>query len=360
MSVFLKRLLKEAQMAASYSKDAGYSNGAYEAIAGNNGYDTNMDYEDPEYDNYAHDMYGNNVYNQYGHIRMLGGGTSETIYEHVTTDFYSGALLFVILSLELLTLTHGGMKSAIYDMFYTNENKIYWPIVFVNLMKVAVVVFTATLWLWTTDASIDALSGFFIVAAMASTRLLHFLFDCKRLHIEGHDQMPKTSPQRHKKEKKQGTTKVTESVQADKLSMTMSDGGEQVEIGESFDGIVVADLNGVITQVNETARALFRYASKSEMIGKNLSVLLAGEDGGLTNEGYMKALKTQCMMRGCRADDSDFICVAGIKMIPQNKKIAAFIRDMTGLVLDEGSTKSTARAYPIASEVGAKTSGILV
>ena len=50
-------------------------------------------------------------------------------------------------------------------------------------------------------------------------------------------------------------------------------------INASFDGIVVADLDGIITDVNDTSVELFGYSSKIEMIGKNLSILAGGKDG---------------------------------------------------------------------------------
>mmetsp|Transcript_14019 Transcript_14019/g.22894 ORF Transcript_14019/g.22894 Transcript_14019/m.22894 type:complete len:386 (+) Transcript_14019:2-1159(+) len=120
-------------------------------------------------------------------------------------------------------------------------------------------------------------------------------------------------------------------------------------INSSFDGIVVADLNGIITQVNDTVVTLFGYATKIEMIGKNLSILVGGSDGK-RHDGYVKAFKKrvttnanpqhkvlgrQRMLHACRADGTEFPCIIGIKMVSNNTRIAGYIRDMSGVVSEE-------------------------
>ena len=90
--------------------------------------------------------------------------------------------------------------------------------------------------------------------------------------------------------------------------------------------------------MNETARILFGYETKQELIGKNLSVLCGGSDGK-RHDGYVKAFKkkvidepasitsnkvlgSQRMLHACRADGSEFPCVIGIKLVSNNKMIA--------------------------------------
>lgn len=98
------------------------------------------------------------------------------------------------------------------------------------------------------------------------------------------------------------------------------------------------DTKGIISSVNETARILFGYETKQELIGKNLSVLCGGSDGK-RHDGYVKAFKKrvvdepssiasnkvlgrQRMLHACRADGSEFPCVIGIKLVSNNKMIA--------------------------------------
>ena len=84
------------------------------------------------------------------------------------------------------------------------------------------------------------------------------------------------------------------------------------------------------------------YASKQELVGKNLSIIVGGGDGQ-RHGGYVNAFKKrvetnenaqhkvlgrQRMLQGIKADGSEFPCIIGIKMVSNGTRVAGYIRDM--------------------------------
>ena len=97
---------------------------------------------------------------------------------HVTMEkFFSLGLTVVILSLELMNMSHRGHKEAIRNLFRVDEGKrkLNWPVVVVNLLKVGVILFCATLFIWTTSRRELVLSGLAAVVAISITRVLNHM-----------------------------------------------------------------------------------------------------------------------------------------------------------------------------------------
>ena len=108
----------------------------------------------------------------------------------------------------------------------------------------------------------------------------------------------------------------------------------------SFDAIVVADDHGIIKRVNTQTLTLFRYDSKDELEGQNLSILVGGGHAA-NHDGYVRrfhesgdinsTLGKQRKLVSKRKDGSEFTCVIGLKKIPETKYMIGYIRDMTGI-----------------------------
>ncbi len=265
-----------------------------------------------------------------GKARALG--PSSDINKSVAAAFYSGSLFVVLVSLELTTLTHAGLKESFNNIYRMDgdTSRLYLPVVVLNLLKLGLTLFALTLWVWTVDADVLSICGFTIVLSLSVTRVLNFFFVHQKALID------------------EAAARVSERLfaatnrQDDESDVTPPQSRSSIDdlTGgiNSFDGIIVADLNGVITTVNETARQLFGYETKEEIIGKNLSILCGGSDGK-RHDGYVKAFKKkllddpscvsnnkvlgrQRMLHACRADGTEFPCVIGIKLVSNNKMIA--------------------------------------
>mmetsp|Transcript_4866 Transcript_4866/g.11092 ORF Transcript_4866/g.11092 Transcript_4866/m.11092 type:complete len:593 (-) Transcript_4866:185-1963(-) len=345
--------------------------------------------------------------------RMLA--ESPVISDAVSAHVFSGSLLVVLLSLELMCLTHSGYKRALEYLVrpkggqHGQNTMPHWPVVIIALFKAGILCFTLTLSQWTTDPAIMTICGCFIVLALASTRVMNFFFIHKKEMIQELTNTVRTTVRRATElppvisasgEKvcmlakstlsnasvsisnsflstgdKGGedtatmstSNRSTGSASDEKTSEDMSSAIKAAStisdltssgMNTSFDAIVVADLNGVITQVNDTTVTLFGYATKKEIIGKNLSIFVGGGDAK-RHDGYMKAFKSrvtthenpqhkvlgrQRMLHACRADGTEFPCIIGIKMVSNDTRIAGYIRDMSGMVSKEKKKVSTTMA----------------
>lgn len=265
---------------------------------------------------------------------------SSDVNQSVAAAFYAGSLFVVIASLELTTLTHSGLKEAFGQLRHRDGDsyQVYWPVVVLNLLKLGLTLFALTLWVWTVDPAVLSICGFVVVLSLTVIRVLKYFFVHQKALI---DEAAARMTERFKSR----TSRVDVPHDDSSAAKTLSRRSESPSIDDltgginsSFDGIIVADLNGVISTVNETARELFRYETKEELIGKNLSILCGGSDGK-RHDGYVKAFKKkllddpssisnnkvlgrQRMLHACRADGTEFPCVIGIKLVANNKMIA--------------------------------------
>ena len=223
---------------------------------------------------------------------------SPEINKSVTAAFFSGSLFVVIASLEFTNLTHSGMKEALHHMYRRDgaSNQIFWPVIVTNLLKLGLTLFALTLWVWTVDPDVLSLCGFGVVLTLTVTRVLNFFFVYQKALIG------------------EAAARVTERFRMSTAATAVSDRPDDSSVDtprsqrprqsmlddlaggpdSSFDGIILADLNGKICSVNETARLLFGYETKEEIIGKNLSILCGGSDGK-RHDGYVKAFKKKLL-----------------------------------------------------------------
>ena len=119
------------------------------------------------------------------------------IYEEVVEDkeveyvksskCFSGFLTFVILSLELINLSHGGFKNAFENLFQADngsKRKLNWPVIIVSLLKVGIILFGATAFTWTNHPDHLAIAGFLVIIALSATRVLNHLFIHEAVLVE--------------------------------------------------------------------------------------------------------------------------------------------------------------------------------
>jgi len=116
--------------------------------------------------------------------RLLGGA-SASISDQVSATVFAISLLIVLLSLELMCLTHSGIREALEHLVVRSKGEIqkvtpHLPVVIIALFKAAILIFTMTLSLWTTEPAVLTLSGCCIVLAIAVTRVVNFFFIHKK------------------------------------------------------------------------------------------------------------------------------------------------------------------------------------
>ena len=206
---------------------------------------------------------------------------SPAINDEVSAAVFSGSLCVVLISLEVMCLTHGGIKKSLRRLRKTEDNSPNWPVIIIALFKVAIILLTATLSEWTIDAAVLTVVGCGVVFALAVTRVVNFVFTHKREVVENLTTTVRTTVGRASiainnkmttksevVEKESNSDDVAESSATNTRKSdgdVSSHGNESASgttpelegINNSFDAIVVADLNGIMTQVNETAVKLF-------------------------------------------------------------------------------------------------------
>ncbi|KAL7455518.1 hypothetical protein ACHAWC_007058 [Mediolabrus comicus] len=115
-------------------------------------------------------------------------GTHYTGSHHLAiAKAFSGFLFLVVVSLELLNATHRDMKTAIGFLFQSKEegkNRLNWPVVIVTLLKVGIILFCVTLFVWLTNPDDLAIAGLCVVFALSVTRLLNHIFIDEKEMVE--------------------------------------------------------------------------------------------------------------------------------------------------------------------------------
>ena len=111
----------------------------------------------------------------------------ETIPNHffIIAKAFSAFLTIVVLSLELMNLTHRDMKmETVIGLFFQSSNeggkRLNWPVVIVFLLKVGVILFCATLFVWLIFPDDLAIAGLCVVFALSVTRVLNHIFITRR------------------------------------------------------------------------------------------------------------------------------------------------------------------------------------
>ena len=103
----------------------------------------------------------------------------------------------------------------------------------------------------------------------------------------------------------------------------------------SFDAIIVANLEGSILQMNETAAEEFCYESKEAMQGVNITSIVAMRDGENPNI-YLRVFKMmgkssstirkkRRRFMGKRQDGSEFPCLIGVNNLAGSDHIVVYV-----------------------------------
>ena len=111
--------------------------------------------------------------------RMLGA--SPDISDEHTAAVFSGGLSIVLISLEIMCLTHSGIKRALEHLVHRSNREEHgntvmphWPAVTIALFKVGIFLFTMTLSRWTNDPAVLAFCGFCVVVLLSICRILNY------------------------------------------------------------------------------------------------------------------------------------------------------------------------------------------
>ena len=228
---------------------------------------------------------------------------SPYITDEVAAAVFSASLGIVLVSLELIYLTHSGVQKALAHLIMPSgegedvKSLPHWPVIIIALFKLGIICFTVTLSQWTVDSAILTICGCCIVLALSVTRVMNYFFIHKKemirhvterltslaAHVshpdiaesielgskavvsnivnQGHNIVNSmttgsihtaTTEAKEKAPANEGSDSTKSLPAADDAKISDLAGADS-----SFDGIVVANLNGIITQVNDTAVTLF-------------------------------------------------------------------------------------------------------
>eukprot|EP00797_Seminavis_robusta_P011438 Sro1865_g302440.2 (379) ;mRNA; r:4564-5700 len=122
-------------------------------------------------------------------------------------------------------------------------------------------------------------------------------------------------------------------------NMKMLDPVERLVDDNSFDAIIVTTEKGVIRNVNETTVREFRYDSKEELVGHNVSDLVGGRVSAKLHDRFMERFQKtgkssttigkQRILMSKRKDGSEFRCIIGINKIPDTDNLLiGYIRNL--------------------------------
>lgn len=222
-------------------------------------------------------------------IRMLAA--SPTVSEEASAGVFVYSLTLVLLSLELMCLTHSGFNHAIEHLFLQIEGEDgpkkapHWPVILISAFKVCILGFSLTLSQWTTDPAVLTVCGCGIVLALAVTRVLNFFFINSKDLIESFTtQVTETlggtvNAVRRVAGESIGIAAQMQSVNdetEDNTLLTKSnhsiDSASDETGSKDLDAIVIADLNGIIIQVNDTTVTLFGKSVWSSRISLIVSL----------------------------------------------------------------------------------------
>jgi len=268
-----------------------------------------------------------------GH-RMLGAAPEIT--DEASAAVFAWSLSVVLLSLELMCLTHGGVKRALShlvrrpggDAFGEGATSPHWPVIVVAVFKVGLLGFTLTLSAWTQDPAVLTICGCCVVLALSATRILNYFFihrkevienlrsavrratvrastavlppaniadsATKRASVVANKMLMKggSAPNGNQSAEEGGGKVITVDdeptallLEGDKnkkkddampLTKTSSVSTDLANSGinSSFDAIVVADLHGIITQVNDTTVTLFGELATTVVFGNAFYCIL--------------------------------------------------------------------------------------
>ena len=115
---------------------------------------------------------------------IINGGESA---KRLEARIFSVFLFIILVALELMTLSHLGVKKALSYLVSIAEDgskKMNWKILIATLFKLGVLLFTVTLETWTYDPLYLTLSGCLIVIAFSVTRVMIYFFIHQQALVE--------------------------------------------------------------------------------------------------------------------------------------------------------------------------------
>lgn len=99
------------------------------------------------------------------------------VADEASAALFSSSLSIVLISLELMLLTHNGVKQAYGHLLWKRpghggNRALNWTMIVITAFKLCVLLFTLTLSLWEDDPTVLTFCGFAIMTIMTITRLL--------------------------------------------------------------------------------------------------------------------------------------------------------------------------------------------
>jgi len=214
------------------------------------------------------------------------------ITQEASATVFSGALGVVILTLEAMMWTHAGIKKSFENLMHHTSNgkkKPRYAVICIQLFKVAIILFTVTLSRWTVEPETLTICGCGAVLGVALVRILTYFLVHRSEVIDNittriSQAISNTSERVAQRasvisvssgaadadpKKEAGKSEVDVSSAhstpdlAGPLSAVkratprLSSNGEDSVGIDSFDAIIVANLDGIMTQVNDTAVSMF-------------------------------------------------------------------------------------------------------
>lgn len=185
-----------------------------------------------------------------------------TVTSQATASLYSASLTIVLVSLELMILTHKGLKKNWKRLFKrdkeSDEKGLDIPLVIIGILKVFIITFTATINQWETDAMTISILGLVIVSTMAISRVVAWGFVHKKEEIKRLATNAKLSTGRAARALGSVARKAADVAASVGSAMnSVKSVEEQIELNRavwdlSFDAIVITDSSGIIRHVNQT------------------------------------------------------------------------------------------------------------
>ena len=318
--------------------------------------------------------------------------------------FLCSSLAWVLISLELLVVTHKGINKTYERLFRRRKNdeeggtSVYWSLVFITLFKISLLVYLVTIPVWTSNTDVAVVNGVVVVIFVALTRIVGWAFVHREEEIRnfvtsttrkiaskavsivdprsssmhrGADassigkwstqsdvtppsrrnvvtslrtstRVPLKSPSTNTRKSLFGSRRSDQdenSSVSSNPSLTLPRKQAQI-YDEMFDAVVLIDLKGLIITANQTALDVFRYKAKTDLVGRNVSMLVGVKDAQY-HDAYLEAFnrKTkqqtqigkQRVLKAKRSDGTEFPCIIGIKRTNHGKHLVGYIRDMTDI-----------------------------
>ena len=222
-------------------------------------------------------------------------GATPVITQEASAAVFSGALGVVILTLEAMMWTHAGIKKSFENLMHHTSNgkkKPRYAVICIQLFKVAIILFTVTLSRWTVEPEILTICGCGAVLGVAIVRILtYFLVHrsevidnitsrmrdtvgratqaisntservAQRTSVSTADAEPKKEAgidvSAHSTASAKSVDEGGPSLAVKRATPRLSSNGEDAVGIDSFDAIIVANLDGIMTQVNDTAVSMF-------------------------------------------------------------------------------------------------------